>query len=415
MKRLGIILGCDLRSLAAFRMGLGLALLFDLLGRWCDLEAHYSDAGVLPRDLLFQTTDSFVLSLHVLGGSVVFQAFLFALAGMAAVLLVLGWNTRWVAITSWIFLASLHARNPMILGPGDNLLLALTFLGMFLPIGRQYSMDSAMGPEPVSDNRHCSLATVYLLLLTMLIIFLVVRGFPGTSIVWTAGIALLAIIPTAFWDWTSAHTELARHGGLRIYFDKDCAFCRKICLLFRTFLILLKTNIQAAQEVPEAYEIMVEHDSWVVYDYDGQVYVRWHAVLLLLRRSPLAWPIGYLLTAVGMGRWGDFLYGLIASARSRLSKLTAVLLPYRKHSIEKPAIANVLLGLYLLFALTSGIFQQLNWNMPGATMLQHALPSAEIWRSRGVAGLDLRLDRPRIGGHLLNPSKKVIELDRRGT
>jgi hypothetical protein len=53
--------------------------------------------------------------------------------------------------------------------------------------------------------------------------------------------------------------------------------------------------------------------------------------------------------------------------------------------------------------------------MPGATMLQHALPSAEIWRSRGEAGLELRLDRPKTGGHLLNPSKKVIKLDRRGT
>ena len=414
MKVLRTVLGCDLRSLAAFRVGLGLALLFDLLGRLCDLEAHYSDTGVLPRDLLFQTTDSIVLSLHVLGGSVVFEALLFVLAGIVAVLLVLGWNTRWMAIISWIFLASLHARNPMILNPGDSLLLTLTFLGMFLPIEKQYSMDSAMDPEPVSENRHCSLATVSLLLLTMLMIFLVVRSMPGTNIVWTAGIALLAFVPTFLWDWMSANTELARHGGLRIYFDKDCAFCRKICLLFRTFLILFKTNIQAAQEVPEAYEIMVEHDSWVVYDYDGQVYVRWHAVLLLLRRSPIAWPIGYLLTAVGMGRWGDFLYGLIASARSRLSKLTAVLLPYRKHSIEKPAIANVLLGLFLLFALTLGIFQQLNWNMPGATMLQHALPSAEIWRSRGEAGLELRLDRPKTGGHLLNPSKKVIKLDRRG-
>jgi predicted DCC family thiol-disulfide oxidoreductase YuxK len=415
VKGLRTVFGCDLRSLAAFRVGLGLALLFDLFGRSRDLEAHYTDTGVLPRDLLFQTTDSFVLSLHVLGGSVAFEVLLFALAGMAAVLLVLGWNTRWVAITSWIFLASLHARNPMVLDPGDNLLLTLCFLGMFLPIGRQYSIDSAMDPEPVSDNRHCSLATVLLLLLTMLMIFLVVRSFPETNAVWAAGIALLAFMPTILWDWMGAHTELASHGGLRIYFDKDCVFCRKICLLFRTFLVLLKTNIRAAQEVPEAYEIMVEHDSWVVYDYDGQVYVRWHAVLLLLRRSPLAWPVGYLLTAIGMGRWGDFLYGLIASARSPLSKLTSVLLPYRKHSIEKPAIANVLLGLYLLFVLTSGIFQQLSWNMPGAEMLQHALPSAEIWRSLGEAGPQMRRDRPDEDGHLLNPSTTVIRLDRRGT
>ena len=42
----------DLRSLAAFRMALGVLLLADLVMRAQDLSAHYTDWGVLPRDIL---------------------------------------------------------------------------------------------------------------------------------------------------------------------------------------------------------------------------------------------------------------------------------------------------------------------------------------------------------------------------
>src|SRR4051812_11045407 len=38
--------GTDLRSLAAFRMVIGLIVLFDILGRWSDVAIHYSDQGL---------------------------------------------------------------------------------------------------------------------------------------------------------------------------------------------------------------------------------------------------------------------------------------------------------------------------------------------------------------------------------
>jgi len=42
----------DLRSLAALRIGLGLAVLVDVAVRALDLEGLYTDRGVFPRDLL---------------------------------------------------------------------------------------------------------------------------------------------------------------------------------------------------------------------------------------------------------------------------------------------------------------------------------------------------------------------------
>ena len=48
------VLRLDTRSLAVFRVGLGLLLLADILERSRNLTAHYTDAGVLPRSLLLR-------------------------------------------------------------------------------------------------------------------------------------------------------------------------------------------------------------------------------------------------------------------------------------------------------------------------------------------------------------------------
>jgi hypothetical protein len=136
--KLAELFGLDLRSLAVFRIGLGLLLLADLVGRAADLDAHYTDEGVLPRSAI--TAPRYV-SLHMLGGSADFQGALFLLAGLFALALLLGWRTRLATAGSWFLLMSLHARNPMVLQGGDDLLRLLLFWGLFLPLGACWSLD----------------------------------------------------------------------------------------------------------------------------------------------------------------------------------------------------------------------------------------------------------------------------------
>jgi hypothetical protein len=136
-------LGIDARGLAAFRIALGCLLLLDLLGRAGDLRAFYTDAGVLPRAtnaVLYPTLSE--LSLHGLSGELWVQAALFAVAGVFAVLLVVGYRTRFVATVSWLLLASLQLRNYLVLNGGDTVLLVALFVGLFLPIGEQWSLDA---------------------------------------------------------------------------------------------------------------------------------------------------------------------------------------------------------------------------------------------------------------------------------
>ena len=44
------LFGIDLRSLAIFRIGIAAIVVIDLICRAADLEAHYTDVGVLPVD-----------------------------------------------------------------------------------------------------------------------------------------------------------------------------------------------------------------------------------------------------------------------------------------------------------------------------------------------------------------------------
>ncbi len=172
-QRLAMLGSVDLRSLAVVRIGLAVLLLADLVSRWGDLTAHYTDAGVLPRSLLFETEGlRAYLSLHSLNGSGLWQAVLFATAGYFALTLLFGIRTRLATIGSWVLLLSLHHRNPVILQAGDALLRLLLFWGMMLPLGARWSIDSVTGPMTLyrrKDNRLLSVAGVAILLQVCLV------------------------------------------------------------------------------------------------------------------------------------------------------------------------------------------------------------------------------------------------------
>ncbi len=93
------LLGIDLRSLAAFRIGMGALLLENLASRLPYVGAFYADDGVLPRALLDAAVpDPAPLALHALSGDVAFQVALFVLALVFAAMLTVGWYTRIAAI-----------------------------------------------------------------------------------------------------------------------------------------------------------------------------------------------------------------------------------------------------------------------------------------------------------------------------
>src|SRR5262249_1652986 len=123
------LFGLDLRSLALFRICLGVLLIWDLVIRSFDMTAHYTDDGVMPRS---EMPEKWPRLLHSLGGSATFEAMLFVVAGIVALGLAAGYRTTLAAFLSWLLLHSLFGRNYLILQGGDAFLRVMLFWGMFL-------------------------------------------------------------------------------------------------------------------------------------------------------------------------------------------------------------------------------------------------------------------------------------------
>lgn len=163
----------DLRALAVMRIWVAGIILTDLAIRATDLEAHYSNMGVLPLHVLHQFSwNSYHFSLHSLSGLWQMQAVLFAVAAVFAGFLLVGYKTRLATIVSWVLLVSLQNRNTLISQGGDDLLRMLLFWAMFLPWGKFYSADAAKSPKNgIQGTAYFSAATVAYILQIFLVYF----------------------------------------------------------------------------------------------------------------------------------------------------------------------------------------------------------------------------------------------------
>lgn len=178
------LFGLDLRSLALFRIGLALVVLADLIIRAGDLTAHYTDAGVMPRSLLATILKPWYWSVHALGGQTWFQVILFLLAGFVALGLLVGYRTRLAAIATWALMVSLHNRNPALIFAADDVLRALLFWTMFLPLGAYYSIDSALNTSTQKLPKRILSGATLALTLQQCFIYIFSAAFKAKSPLW---------------------------------------------------------------------------------------------------------------------------------------------------------------------------------------------------------------------------------------
>ncbi len=405
------IFGIDLRTLALFRVLLGSYLIADLCLRARDLVAHYSDAGIVPRDFQTAHLSASSWSLHLINGSPLFQAMLMLIAGGAALGMIVGWRTRLMSVISWILLISLHNRNTFILSGEDILALLLLFWSLFLPLGARYSVDAAMDKaQRKTANLYFSIFTLALLVQGMSMYFFSAlmksdpKWFPEGLAVYYAlqldyfvtplalwfrqfesllqgltyyvfalelvgpllifspvlhrslrvalmfafitmhiGFALfleiglfpvisiimnLTFMPSWMWDKLAGSPRFSNQPHLTIWYDRDCGFCLKMCHLLKIFLILRNVTIRPAQEDAEIGRILTENNSWVVSTSSEQA-LKWSALGLLVKASPVFSPIQGVMKFSFAVRLGDRIYDAVARNRYGLSKLTNVILPWR--------------------------------------------------------------------------------------
>lgn len=180
----------DYRSLAVLRIGVGVTILLDIIQRTFDLRAFYSDAGVLPRvEYLRLWENKWWISLHMAGGLSSFEAILFVIAAIFAIMLILGYRTRFAMIMTWFFLISVQMRNPVILQGGDVLFRVVLFWMMFLPLGKVWSLDRLFNriARPTTESYFSAATVAYIIQICLLYLF---TGILKTGTAWHDGTAV---------------------------------------------------------------------------------------------------------------------------------------------------------------------------------------------------------------------------------
>lgn len=185
--KLAEIFGFDLRSLALFRMGLALVIIADLIIRFGDIKAHYSDYGVLPRTALInEFLSPWYWSIHLLSGEPFVQSLIFGCALLFALLLLIGYRTTLASIACWAMIISLHNRNPALIFAGDDALRAIAFWAMFLPLGAVYSFDSALNTSTKPLPKRITSGATVGLIIQLCFIYMFSAWFKHQSPLWSS-------------------------------------------------------------------------------------------------------------------------------------------------------------------------------------------------------------------------------------
>lgn len=432
-KRLPAVFGVDLRTLALFRVSLAGVTVYDLLARLGDVRAFYTDFGVMPREWIMGTGETWRLSLHLANGETWFQTTLIGVQALLALMVLLGYRTRLATVLTFVLLGSLHNRAPMILIGGDNLMMCLWFWALFLPWHARFSVDAALSTRaPPTENQHYSWASAGLILQVLSVYFFsaVLKNgadwWPDGTAVWYAlsldryatpfGLwlrdsfpfllppltyfvyalewagPLLALSPWLqvplravvmlllmamhvgflfglalghfpfvslasltvllggwWWDWIEKRHDHGR--WIKIYYDRECGFCLKICLLFRHLMILPRCDILPAQHSQRAWALMEAHFTWVVIDGDDVAHTKWNAWVALLRHSLL---FGWTWRLASLSIWqkpGAATYDWVARHRGAFGTVTAILLPERAVTFESGRFAQRVAGVFLFLVL----------------------------------------------------------------
>lgn len=210
----------DLRSLALFRMSLAAWILVDLALRVKDLTAFLCDGGLVPAaSVLAHAPPALTLwSLYLFGGTPVSQAVVAGLQATCAVLLFVGFRTRFATFASWLFLVSLDARLPLVTHGFDTLAQLLAFWAMFVPLGAALSVDRLIANEETEPGRAdepTEISTGTIALMSQLVMLYVFAGLhklrtpiwqDGTAVALSLSIPELQRAPGA---WIAARPQLA--------------------------------------------------------------------------------------------------------------------------------------------------------------------------------------------------------------
>ncbi|ARS91602.1 hypothetical protein B1756_00230 [Natrarchaeobaculum aegyptiacum] len=132
----------DARSLAVFRILVGVLIVADVFLRARNFSFYYTDGGVVTQRVARENTPEYAISVYYLTSDPSLIAGLLGLQVLFALALIVGYRTRTATILSFLFVVSLDHHNPFVLSYADTLFRLLLFWAIFLPLGERWSVDA---------------------------------------------------------------------------------------------------------------------------------------------------------------------------------------------------------------------------------------------------------------------------------
>ena len=181
----------DTRSLAVFRIALGLLIVADMLLRARNFGFYYTDDGIVPAELAAAHTPDYAVSVYFLVGDASAIAAFFVLQALIGLALAIGYRTRAAAVLSFLFVVSLDHHNPFVLSYADTLFRLLLFWAVFLPLGERYSIDAIRSSRSPRDSVGGPIAA--LALLQMVFMYVLNGVHKIESELWRSGEATVLV------------------------------------------------------------------------------------------------------------------------------------------------------------------------------------------------------------------------------
>ncbi len=229
-----IFASADLRSLGLMRIVLGLLLIGDLLPRIAQVDALYSNDGVLTNHFaLFRPLAPYQFSFYFAASSTRDVTVVFLLTLVVYLLFTVGYRTRIFQIASFVCVTSLHARNLLAELPSDAVLHVWTAWALFLPLGARFSVDSLrkslsvrreksppeLNERPLPPLTFSSIAVIGVVL--QLSAMHVAAALRQSGPTWSDGTALYYALHHNLWAssmgaWLGKHASLATLAQLTV-------------------------------------------------------------------------------------------------------------------------------------------------------------------------------------------------------
>jgi hypothetical protein len=205
-----------------FRIVAGLTILYQYLIAYYHRHFLFSPDGIMPYDWFEQQLrQSGSFSLYALDTSPLGFESVFHLGIVITALWVLGWHTRVMTLLTWVFLWSLHERNPTLWDGGDNLVQIMLIYTFFADLGATWSLDaiSMRRRRPLGDAAQQALALLHhAAVLAVAIQLCLVYGTAGLYKVqgelWQNGTALYYILRAGEFAWTGYGTMIIQQSVL---------------------------------------------------------------------------------------------------------------------------------------------------------------------------------------------------------